>query len=44
MQKYVVFVKKNLKKNISKIKNIIKLEIIPIIQQNIEVLLIAHVI
>ena len=44
MQKYVVFVKKNLKKNISKIKNIIKLDIIPIIQQNIEVLLIAYVI
>ena len=42
MQKYVVFVKKNLKKNVSKIKNIIKLEIIPIIQQNIEALLIAY--
>ena len=39
MQKFVIFVKKN-----SKIKNIVKLEIIVIIQGNIEVLRIAYVI
>ena len=38
MQKSVIFVKKNVKINIRKIKNIVKLEIIVIIQRNIEVL------
>ena len=36
MQKSVLFVKENLKTNISKIKNIVKLEIIVIIQGNTE--------
>ena len=36
MQKSVIFVKKNLKINIWKIKNIVKLEIIVIIQRNIK--------
>ena len=44
MQKSVLFVKKNLKKNISKIKNIIKLEIIVIMQENIEMLGMVYVI
>ena len=43
-QKSVTFVKKNLKINIFEIKNIVKLEIIVIIQGNIEVLRIAYVI
>ena len=41
MQKSDKFVTKNLKINICKIKNIIKLEIIVIIQANTEVLCIA---
>ena len=44
LQKSVIFVKKNLKINIWNIKNIVKLEIIIIIQGNIDVLRIAHVI
>ena len=44
MQKYVIFVKKKLKINISNIKNIVKLKIIVIIQGNIEVPHIAYVI
>ena len=44
MQKSVIFVKTNSKINISKIKNIIKLEIIALIQVNIEVLCVAYVI
>ena len=44
IEKTVIFVNKNLKINIWKIKNIIKLEIIVIIQGNIEVLRIAYVI
>ena len=44
MQKPVIFVKKNLKINFRKIRNIIKLEIIVIMQGNIEVLRIAYVI
>ena len=44
MKKSVIFVKKNLKINISKIKNIKKLEIIVIILGNIEVFHIAYVI
>ena len=44
IEKIVIFVNKNLKINIWKIKNIIKLEIIVIIQGNIEVLRIAYVI
>ena len=44
IQKSVIFVKKNLKINIWKIKNIAKLEIIVIIQGNIEVLRRAYVI
>ena len=44
MQKYVKFVKKNVKNNHLKDKNIIKLEIIVIMQGNIEVLHIAYVI
>ena len=42
--KYVVFVKKDLKINIWKINNIVKLNIIVIMQENIEVLLIAYTI
>ena len=41
-QKSVIFVKKNLKINIRKIKNIVKLEIIAIIQVNVDVLRIAY--
>ena len=44
MQKSVVFVKKKLKINILKIKNIVKLEVIVIMQENIKVLHIAYVI
>ena len=44
IEKTVIFVNKNLKINIWKIKNIIKLEIIVIIQGNIEVLRIVYVI
>ena len=44
MQKSVIFVQKNLKINISKTKNIVKLQIIITIQGNIEVLRIANVI
>ena len=44
MQKSVIFVKKNLKINIWKIKIIVKFEIIFIVQDNIEVLRIAYVI
>ena len=44
MQKYVPVVKKNLKINILKIKNIVKLEIIVIIQGNIGVLHIENLI
>ena len=42
MQKSVIFVKKKLKINIRKINNIVKLEIIVIIQGNIEVLRTAY--
>ena len=44
MLKSVIFVKKNLRMNILKIKNIVKLEIIIIIKENKEVLHIAYVI
>ena len=44
MQKFIIFVKKNLKINVWKIKNIVNLEITVIIQENIEVLCIAYVI
>ena len=44
MPKSVIFVKKNLKINISNVKNIVMLEIIAIVQGNIEVLRIAYVI
>ena len=44
MKKSVIFVKKNVKINISKIKNIKKLEIIVIILGNIEMFHIAYVI
>ena len=44
MQKSVIFIKKKLKINIWKIKNIVKIRIIVIIQTNIEVLHIAYVI
>ena len=44
IQKSIIFVKKKLKINISKIKNIVKLEIIVIIQGNTEVLHITYVI
>ena len=43
MQKSVIFVNKNLKINIWKIKNIVKIEIIFIIQENKEVLRRAYV-
>ena len=41
IQKSVIVVKKNLKINVSKIKNIVKLEIIVILQGKTEVLCIA---
>ena len=44
MQKYVIFVKTNLKMNMVNIKIIVKLRIIVIIKRNIEVLHIAYVI
>ena len=44
MLKSVLFVKKDLKINIWKIKNIVKLEIIVITQENIELLHITYVI
>ena len=44
IQKIVIFVKTNLEINIGEIKNIIKLEIIVIIQDHIEVLCVAYVI
>ena len=44
MQKSVIFVKKDLEITIWKIKNIVKLVIIVIIQGNIQVLRIAYVI
>ena len=44
MQKYIIFVKKNLKMNMIKIKSIVKLGFIVVIQVNIEVLHIAYVI
>ena len=44
MQKSIMFVKKSLIINIWHIKNIVKLEMIAIIQGNIEVLCIAYVI
>ena len=43
-QKSVIFVKKNLKINMRKIRYIVKSEIIVIIEGNIEVLRIAYVI
>ena len=43
MQKSVIFAKKSLEINMLKIKNIVKLEIIVIIQVSIEVLHIAYV-
>ena len=44
MEKSVIFVTKDFKINIWKIRNIVKLEIIAITQGNIEVLCIAYVI
>ena len=44
MQKFAIFAKKSLKKNMVKIKNILKLVIIVIKQVSIEVLHIAYVI
>ena len=44
IQKSIISMKKKLKINISKIKNIVKLEIIVIIQGNTEVLHITYVI
>ena len=43
-QKSVIFFKKNLKINMLKTKNILKLEIIAIIQGNVEVLGISYII
>ena len=43
-QKYAIFVKKNLKINMLQIKDIAKLGTVIIIQENIEVLHIVHVI
>ena len=42
MQKFAIFVNKNLKINILKIKNIVKLKILVIIQWNTEVLYIVY--
>ena len=42
MQKSVIFVIENLKINILKTKNMVKLEIIVIIQKNVEVLRITY--
>ena len=44
MQKFAIFLKKSLKINILKIKDIVKLEIIFIIQVNTEVLHMVYVI
>ena len=44
MQKFTKFVKKSLKKNMLKIRNIVKLETIDIIHNNIEVVHIVYVI
>ena len=44
MQKSVIIVKKKFKINILKIKNIVKLEIIVIMQEKIVVLCIAYII
>ena len=44
MQNYVIFVKKKLKINMSKITNIVKSEIIVTMQGNIGVLCIAYLI
>ena len=44
MQTFVIFVNKNLKINLPKIKNIAKIGIIVILQVNIEVLCMAYVI
>ena len=43
-QKSVIFFKKNLKINMLKTRNILKLEIIAIIQGNVEVLGISYII
>ena len=43
-KKSVIFMEKNLKTNLCKIKNIVKVEIIVIIHGNIEVLRIAYII
>ena len=42
MQASVIFVNKNVKINMWKIKNIVKLEIIVVIQENMEVLHISY--
>ena len=42
IQKSVIFIKKHLKMNIRKIKNIVMLEIISLIQGNKEVLCVAY--
>ena len=42
MQKFAIFVNKNLKINILKIKNIVKLKTLVIIQLNTEVLYIVY--
>ena len=44
MHKSVIFVNKNLKINVERKKNIVKLEIVVIIQENIEVLRMTYVI
>ena len=44
IQKFVIFIRENFQINMLKVKNIAKLEIIVIIQENIEVLHIAYVI
>ena len=44
IRKCVILVKKNLKTNIWEVKNMVKLEIIVIIQGNIDVLCMAYVI
>ena len=43
MQKYVLFAEKNLKINMKNIRNIVKLNIISVMQGNIEALRIAYV-
>ena len=43
-QNFLIFVKKKLKKNIRKIRNTVKIKIIVITQESIEILLIAYVI